>query len=364
MTGRLAVIGSNVEAWLFAALAARLLRGLYSVDLVPEGNVDIGTVCLTPDIERAHRLLAMPPDALDRMGKHCYGIRLSAGMADRDIPYGRYGSLHDYDFRDQWLRLRQSGEALPLGSYSANAALMAGATLRPDAERPVIESIVVGWEVDARAYVALLKTNSSRNGVRETAPLVEAILGQDGIAALSLADGSHLTADLFVNASPSGIVGNVAGWEGNVLCAGSAALALEGFKSFGISATVSAVARLVNLLPRPAETAALAAEYRRLFWAERDLIHAIDAALLRMIDGKHAAPSLLRQYERIFRAAGLLPHDGAFFWQADQWLACFDAIGLSPHRHNPNADRTDRPVAEKVLSQWASALEKSFHLQG
>jgi hypothetical protein len=71
-----------------------------------------------------------------------------------------------------------------------------------------------------------------------------------------------------------------------------------------------------------------------------------------------AVVSLLRHHDDSYRTAGSLPRDGQP-WHPDQWLSCFEAVGLVPVRHDPNADRVDPAAAARDLSRWASRVAES-----
>lgn len=357
MVQHLIVIGGGIEAMLAAGLVARLLRGLCTVGLVPAGVAQSGEALLPPSIHGAHQLLGLENE-IRRIGRPNYGIAIpGAAKANAGIPYGRYGNPRRDDFARQWLRLSRQSAALPLAAYSANAALMAGASLSDDADASVVQSVVFGWAVDAPSYCSLLDQALANQQVRRLGRLAAITPGENGIAALELDDGVSVIADLYVDAA--GAFGAKSSWQGNVITLGSSAQLFKSPEPFGIAAALSAAARLVNLLPRGAAMPILAAEYRRLHDAEREAMIAADAALMRIANRRYAAPPLLEEHEESYRAAGTLPADGRP-WHSDQWLSCFDLSGLVPARYDPNADRLDREAAAAELARWASVVVRSL----
>lgn len=353
MSLAIAVVGDGVEGRLFAALAARLLRGAATVSMVaidaPEAPARIH---LPPSIANAHRVLALPETAIAAIGQRRYGIRIGrANGGEARLPYGRFGDPTLPAFIPAWQRARTTGEAEPLAAYSANAALMAGATLRRDADPEVASTAATGWTVDRTAYRDLLGEAAARLGI---------IPVPDGTDGLRLADGRLVAADLVVDASEgtAKLLEPGAGWAGAVLAVGSADHQYGAFEPFGIAATLSAAARLVELLPRRAAMPVLAAEYRRLLGVERLSMATADAALRRLADPDAAPTPALEQAAARYRAAALLPRD-PHPWAVDQWLSYFELAGLRPRRAPAVLTAEHPDSTPRAIAQWATRVARS-----
>lgn len=354
MSLTIAVVGDGVEGHLFAALAARLLRGAATVSMVaidaPEARARIN---LPPSIAKGHRALALPEATIAAIGQRRYGIRIDrAGGGEAHLPYGRYGDPTLPPFIPAWQRARTTGEAEPLAAYSANAALMAGATLRREADPDVARSVATGWTVDRAAYRDLLGEAAARLGVTPS---------PGSANGLRLAGGRFVAADFIVDASEgaAALLEPGTGWAGAVLAVGSADRRYGDSEPFGVAAILSAVARLVELLPRRAAMPVLAAEYRRLLSVERLSMATADAALRRLGDPDAAPPAALEQAAAHYRAAALLPRDPQP-WAADQWLSYFELAGRRPRRA-PAMLTTNHPDATpRAIAQWAARVAQSF----
>lgn len=359
MTLSIAVIGSGVEAWLYVSLLARLLRGYGSVILVPVGPADaVGMIALPPSIEVAHRLLGIAPSDIAAIGQPRHGIRIARSIGgEARIPYGAYGNPQGKPFAGQWLRLRAAGKAAPLAAYSVNAALLAGAALRRDADVEVVRTISTGWQVDTVRYRTILATSARRLGIAQGAPFAAVEREGERATGLRLADGDRIAADLVVDASEgtAALLDPSIGWRNTCVAVGSADQRFDGPEPFAIAAILSAAARLVNLLPRPGSIPVLSAEYRRLLDVERTAMTAADAALRRLVDRSCALPdAALARFDALYGAAGLLPDDPQP-WLPDQWLSCLDMAGLSPTRLDGEAS----PAAERELADWVARVARS-----
>ncbi|WBO21549.1 tryptophan 7-halogenase [Sphingomonas abietis] len=358
----IAVLGDGIEAWLFAAIARQLLRGSVPVMVVPAGPQSLSdTIALPPDIERVHRLLRIPPALVRAIARPRYGIAVPRHDAKAlFIPYGGIGDPGTPgDFAADWIRARVMGHPPALSSLSVNAALHSGAILPPDAPAELRRSGTAGWEAATGRYHSLLREAAQACGVVQSAPWAEPLTAERAAAAWHLADGTRLTADIWVDArGDAGVAHSPSppGWHADRIGVGTMAQRIDAPEPFAIAAIASAAARLVALLPRGPARSQLAAEYHRQLSCEQDAIAAAGAALSRLA-GQDAKSATLDRYADRYRVAGLLPADPQP-WSAETWLFCFDAMGIVPRRYDPNSDRYPVDQAADRMTARAMAIAR------
>jgi Tryptophan halogenase len=362
VTMDIVILGNGVEATLFAALFSHLQRGFATLTLVaPASNPTYGqTVALPSDIDRAHRILRIAPPTMAQIGAPRFGLSFTAPTGKPVIiPYGTLGPPDLMgEFADHWIRARVSGESRPVTDYSVNARLMAVVTPTPLHDPDLHKSVAMGWEVNAILYRQLLQQSAAGRHAMPGEPIQRIERGPEGINEIILADGSILRGDLYIDASEGRIEagpGSTAGWSGNMLTVGTAAQRLDGPEPFTIAATVSAVARLTNLMPRADALPVLAAEYRRLLAQEQEGMLTA-AQMLRRLSGDAVSSDKLDAHEARYRDAGLLPVDPQP-WSPDMWLACLDARGIRPRRYDPNVDRHDAAAFSRHAERWRARID-------
>jgi hypothetical protein len=345
MTGpRIAILGSGVEAWLFAALFRQLSRRAGTLLVIPTPNErGPATIALPPVVASAHALLRIAPPVLAAFGRPRYGIRIAgADGTEALIPYGSFG---DPDapgtLADAWIRLRSEDGAPPLASLSINRALMAGGQLRPDSDPRLLRSIGAGWEIDTDRYTALLKEAALSRGAECSAIAPDAV-------------ESDLVIDAREDRRPASA--GETGWHGRTLSIGSAARSWDTAEPFAIAAVLAAAARLATLLPRRDAMPLLAREYNRLLAIELAGMETASALLARLA-GRDAPCGTLDRYEARYRAAGLLPADPQP-WTQDIWLSAFDALGWRPQRYDPNIDRFDGDRSTRRFDGWKALIDR------
>jgi hypothetical protein len=343
---RIAIVGDGVEAWLFAALFRQLSRRTGTLVVIPPPQRrETGRIALPPVVADIHRLLRIAPDLIAGFGTPRYGIEIAIDDGSQMlIPYGSYGDPDEPgNLVNAWIRLHSEGDAPALAGLSANAALAAGGSPRPDADPHLLRSIVAGWDVDGERYRATLKDAALARGVE--------------CSGSAFAPDTLIDADLIVDASEghaapqSGV-----GWHGRWLRIGTAAHRLHDAEPFAIAAVFSAAARLVSLLPRPDAMALLAREYNRQLAIELEGMEAASAMLERLF-GQEARSVALDRHEARYRIAGLLPADPQP-WTRDMWLSAFDAMGWRPERYDPNLDRFDTDRSTRRFDEWAALIDR------
>lgn len=214
------IVGGGTAGWLAACYLQRILaadaRLGVSITLVesPEiGTIGVGEATV-PTLRNTLNAIGLPESALfaaaDASLKN--GIRFvgwrHGGTADSDrydhpfdppMPYEGYSTaLH-------WLNLKQRGADLPAMADAATVqtalfddGLSPKLMHSPDYQAPVSYA----YHLDAVKLAALLQRTAVERGVRHLRGTVAQVhTGAAGIEALTLADGTRLTADLFVDCS-------------------------------------------------------------------------------------------------------------------------------------------------------------------
>ena len=120
-------------------------------------------------------------------------------------PFGTYGmDLDGVKFHQLWLASHQAGDPTPFDDYSlsAVAARLGRFTPGSDDPRTVLSSLKHAYHFDANLYAAFLRRISQARGVERLEGRVERVerTPETGfIAAVHLADGRRLEADLFID---------------------------------------------------------------------------------------------------------------------------------------------------------------------
>jgi hypothetical protein len=361
---RIALLGDDVETWLYAALLSQLSRGSTAITVVPTARKrDRVEIALPPDIERVHALLRIAPQTIMALGRPRYGIHINRpGGGPIFIPYGRLGDPDmPGDFRDLWIRARFFGEAGSWEDYSSTIRLLTGGNPKLAQDSRVRRGIIAGWDMAVEPYLALVKDAALARGVRRSAAFIGQVSSGRSIGTIRLADGTALEADIFVTMGPDcpqEMAHGSDGWRDNLVMAGASDLEASQTEPFGIASILSSAARLVRLLPRsPSRLSGLAGEYNRILKVERAAMEAA-AAVLQRLAGRSSACQTLDGYVERYRVAGLLPQDPQP-WSRDIWLVCLDSLGLNPVRYDPNIDRIPRADAQAQLTRWRDIIRST-----
>jgi len=196
-----------------AAVLARFLGPQGTIIRLIESD-EIGIVgvgeATVPVIQALNGLLGI--DERDFMRKTQATFKL--GIEFRD--WSRLGNVHFHFFGDfganiegiaphhHWLKLRQLGEATPLGDYSFPYVMGKLARFAPPPAEDPLASYKYAYHFDAGLYARYLRANAEGRGVRRTeGKVVDVELrGEDGfIRALTLDSGERIEADFFIDAS-------------------------------------------------------------------------------------------------------------------------------------------------------------------
>jgi tryptophan halogenase len=167
-----------------------------------------------PSIHLFHRLIGVDEGELVRNAQatHRIGLRFENWSADGSPwlhGFGHHGTqMHSSPFPHQWLRARKAGRALPYHLYAPVAAMgEAGKFVHPvQDQRSLLASFQYALRLDPEPYRALLLRHAENARVNVRAGNLGCVEpdGAGGAAALLLADGTRVEADLFVDcAGPS-----------------------------------------------------------------------------------------------------------------------------------------------------------------
>lgn len=208
------IAGGTVAGWFAAAVLARTLpAGRYTIRLVepaetaPDLETSAAGLAALPALRAAHGLLGLSEEAL--AGHADAGFSLGAEFAGWPKPGKRYfrpfapfgASLDGVAFHNLWLRMRRAGGAGELEEYSLGAlAAKLGRFAFPSADPgSILSTLDYGYHLDGAAYRRVLRAAAEQRGVTRIEGAIGGVeRGADGgIAALVLASGERLEADMF-----------------------------------------------------------------------------------------------------------------------------------------------------------------------
>jgi tryptophan halogenase len=206
------VVGADAPAWMAAAALQRSLGGagvrLRVIEL-PGLLQAVDAYSARPELGGFHYRLGLEEELLFSLcnATPVIGQRYSnwsGGAPPFIVGYDQPApAAADLAFTQYWIKGRQKGlrtafESFSLGAMAAKAGRVPLAT-----ESTELRS-TFGYNIDARAYTALLRQFVINGGVEAKATRIGDVqLEDDRIAALILADGERVEADLFVDASGS-----------------------------------------------------------------------------------------------------------------------------------------------------------------
>lgn len=209
------VVGGGSAGWMAAAALARAFGGRLDVEVVDiPSDTDSGSLAVAesslPALVAFHRLIGLDEDALVRRGAAAFklGGRFTgwSGAGSTYVhPYSEFGATLDgVSFHQLWLKARRAGTGEALDRYALGAvAAELGRFARPSGDpRSVLSTMAYGLHLDVAAYAGELRALATALGVRRTEGALAAVeQGAAGVAAVALADGRRLTADLYVDAT-------------------------------------------------------------------------------------------------------------------------------------------------------------------
>ncbi|RYZ82206.1 MAG: hypothetical protein EOO68_34765, partial [Moraxellaceae bacterium] len=156
-----------------------------------------------------HRMLGAQENALLRAsaGLCCYGQRFShwAGNSTAFIhAYDRFGvDFEGVNFYQYWLKAKSDGLKVSLDEFNLGAvAARQGRHIVFDEIANTFSHASSGYHFNAKAYISAVARAAVIEGLKHRASLVEHVSIKDGqIQSLRLADGTEITADLYIDAS-------------------------------------------------------------------------------------------------------------------------------------------------------------------
>jgi tryptophan 7-halogenase len=211
----IAIIGGGTAGWLAAATLSRVLRGQAAITVVdtgPAGDLLAEATATLPALRVLHEILGIDEADLIRRagGTFRLGTRFDGWNAAGQPyfhPFGEIGAnLNGTPFRNHWLKLRAAGDVPAFADFSvaANAA-KAGKFARPAADkRSVLSTLDHGYHLDTASYTDYLRAIAEKNGVTRATGIGQGITRNSDtglVEALSLANGTRLPAEFFVDCS-------------------------------------------------------------------------------------------------------------------------------------------------------------------
>lgn len=456
---RVLVVGGGITAWCAAAALKRhapfLEVALLTVAPSPDALAD-QIACTLPSLLGFQGDLGIGiGDGVVRTGA---GYRLgscfsgwTAGLPDYIHAYGRYGRAFGATaFHLHWLRALRLGQADAFDSYSPAAMLArAGHFIAPTPETPFTDH-EFGLTIDLPRHATMLRAFALHIGVRASpGAIAQVTIDPAGsVEAVTTADGTVLTADLFIDAtgpearlrgaidsqredwsawlpcdrvllarsatpveprvlttvtahaagwhwnsgtqsglayasarlgdaeaqrmlhtasgSPSGAPIRIrpgtrpAPWRGNCIAIGDAATEIEPLEWCNLHLALSAVDRLVTMLPRGAPTPVEAADYNRQALAEAERVRDFLAAHYRTARRDEplwrtvaavAPPASLSHTLRQFAERGRLPFYEEETFTRDSWAAVLLGQGLLPRRIDPLVEAVPAAAAQAAMAR-------------
>lgn len=209
------IVGGGTAGWMTAAALAHRLRGQPIVISLVE-SAEIGTVgvgeATVPHIRFFNRALGI--DEAEFMARTRATFKLGiefcnwGRIGDSYIhPFGAFGdSIGGTAFHHHWARLHRAGLAQPIEAYSLPvAAARAGRFAHPSPDPEAFESTYsYAYQFDAGLYAAFLRDYAEARGVRRIEGRIDQVSrqGETGfVEAVTLANGTRLEADLFIDCS-------------------------------------------------------------------------------------------------------------------------------------------------------------------
>lgn len=202
------IVGADAPAWMAAATIARSLGGAgvrVRVIELPSLQQPVDAYSVLPALDGLHHRIGLDPRLMLTACKAVpmAGQRFSgwAGPAPFLHGYDREAVEPNLDFTHFWTKGRQEGLQSGFESFSLGAMAAKAGRVPVQAEGAPVRA-TYGYNVDARAYSALLRQFAQRCGVESKAATVADVeIEGERITAVMLAGGERVEADLFVDAS-------------------------------------------------------------------------------------------------------------------------------------------------------------------
>ncbi len=210
---RVVVVGGGTAGWMTAAALVQLAGASCSVELVESaeiGIVGVGEATL-PHLRGFLSRLGIDEAAF----MAATGATFKLGIEFRDFaapgtryfhPFGSFGApLAGVGFHHYWLRQRQAGAALPIGSYSPAVMLAEHGRFAAPGDDPHDPAAGYGYayHFDATRFAPFLRDWAVARGAGRHEGRIVSVERRDdgGVAAVRLADGRRIEGDLFVDCS-------------------------------------------------------------------------------------------------------------------------------------------------------------------
>lgn len=212
---RICILGGGTSGWMTAAGLSNKFKGLgVSIELVESdsiGTVGVGEATL-PHIRFFNKTLGINEQDFMRATRATFKLGIEfcdwGKLGDRYIhPFGDYGEpINGIDFHHFWLRLLHNGHKSRLDDFSY--PILAAETGKFKLPGP--DSLEIGsnfgyaYQFDSGLYAKLLRRYAEERGVTRTeGKAVDAVQNTESglIESIKLEDGTHITADLFIDCS-------------------------------------------------------------------------------------------------------------------------------------------------------------------
>jgi tryptophan halogenase len=220
-----AIVGRDAPVWLTAAALRRSLGStglrVHVVEL-PRLRASVDAYAAVPSLAAMHRLLGLEERIV--LGA-CRGVPMT-GQRFSNWAQGGSPYLLAYDdepppggdlpFTQYWVKGALEGLRVGFDDFSLGNACARLGRVPAQAASDAPVSASYGYHLDALAYSELAKALALRLGAEVASAGVRNVdIESDRIAGIDLADGTRLTADLYVDAtgSEAALIGNLPGAE-------------------------------------------------------------------------------------------------------------------------------------------------------
>ena len=213
-----AVVGRDVPLWLTAAALRRALApaGIAVTAVALPSEATPADICPTlPAIEALHNQIGIDEAALLRGVRGAFTLgqyftdASGAGQAPFLHSYGAHGTgINGTDFFPHWVKARRNGLGVGLDDFSLTAtAALHGRLFLPDQDSEKYGRADYGYHLPAAAYARSLMAIARHLGVEAVEADAVGMEREEGtVRALRLDGDRRIEADLFVDATPDGLL--------------------------------------------------------------------------------------------------------------------------------------------------------------